>query len=114
MPNVPPANIVAMFDTALMYGSYESIRLRTKVSNSQCRVRSHRLSTATTRCSTPFAAWAGWGMMDRGRGGRPHMYRQPPHAQLPEIRDLLAEYGMEVCHVIPRTVPLPVAPSVDE
>ena len=34
-------------------------------------------------------------------GGRPHMYRQDLHAQLPEIRDLLAEYGMEVCHVIP-------------
>ena len=34
-------------------------------------------------------------------GGRPHMYRQDLHAQLPEIRDLLAEYGMEVCHVVP-------------
>lgn len=34
-------------------------------------------------------------------GGRPHMYRQDLHAQLPEIRDLLAESGMEVCHVIP-------------
>jgi protein FrlC len=34
-------------------------------------------------------------------GGRPHMYRQDLHAQLPEIRALLAEYGMEVCHVVP-------------
>jgi protein FrlC len=34
-------------------------------------------------------------------GGRPHMYRLDLHAQLPEIRDLLAEYGMEVCHVVP-------------
>ena len=34
-------------------------------------------------------------------GGRPHMYRQDLHAQLGEIRDLLAEYGMKVCHVIP-------------
>lgn len=34
-------------------------------------------------------------------GGRPHMYRQDLHAHLPEIRDLLAQYGMEVCHVIP-------------
>lgn len=34
-------------------------------------------------------------------GGRPHMYRQDLHAQLPEILDLLAEYGMTVCHVIP-------------
>jgi fructoselysine 3-epimerase len=34
-------------------------------------------------------------------GGRPHMYRQDLHAQLPEIRDLLAEYGMEACHIIP-------------
>lgn len=34
-------------------------------------------------------------------GGRPHMYRQDLHAQLPEIRDLLAEYGLAVCHVIP-------------
>ena len=34
-------------------------------------------------------------------GGRPHMYRQDLHAQLPEIRDLLAEYGMAVCHVVP-------------
>ena len=34
-------------------------------------------------------------------GGRPHMYRQDLHAQLPEIRDLLAQYGMTVCHVIP-------------
>lgn len=34
-------------------------------------------------------------------GGRPHMYRQDLHAQLPEIRDLLAEHNMTVCHVIP-------------
>lgn len=34
-------------------------------------------------------------------GGRPHMYRQDLHAHLPEIRDLLAEYNMAVCHVIP-------------
>ena len=34
-------------------------------------------------------------------GGRPHMYRQDLHAQLPEIRDLLAEHRMEVCHVVP-------------
>jgi protein FrlC len=34
-------------------------------------------------------------------GGRPHMYRQDLHAQLPEIRDLLSEYNMQVCHVIP-------------
>jgi protein FrlC len=34
-------------------------------------------------------------------GGRPHMYRQDLHAQLREILDLLAEYGMEVCHVVP-------------
>jgi fructoselysine 3-epimerase len=34
-------------------------------------------------------------------GGRPHMYRQDLHAQLPEIRDLLSEHGMEVCHVVP-------------
>jgi len=34
-------------------------------------------------------------------GGRPHMYRQDLHSQLPEIRDLLDEYGMEVCHVVP-------------
>ncbi len=34
-------------------------------------------------------------------GGRPHMYRQDLHAQLPELRDLLAEYDMAVCHVIP-------------
>jgi fructoselysine 3-epimerase len=34
-------------------------------------------------------------------GGRPHMYRQDLHAQLHEILDLLAEYRMEVCHVVP-------------
>jgi fructoselysine 3-epimerase len=34
-------------------------------------------------------------------GGRPHMYRQDLHAQLREILDLLAEYGMEACHVVP-------------
>jgi fructoselysine 3-epimerase len=34
-------------------------------------------------------------------GGRPHMYRQDLHAQLSELRDLLAEYNMAVCHVIP-------------
>ena len=34
-------------------------------------------------------------------GGRPHMYRQDLHAELPEIRDLLAEYRMEVCHFVP-------------
>ena len=34
-------------------------------------------------------------------GGRPHMYRQDLHAQLREILDLLAEYKMEVCHVVP-------------
>ena len=34
-------------------------------------------------------------------GGRPHMYRQDLHSQLSEIRDLLGEYDMTVCHVIP-------------
>ena len=34
-------------------------------------------------------------------GGRPHMYRQDLHAQLGEIRDLLAEFRMEVCHIVP-------------
>ncbi len=34
-------------------------------------------------------------------GGRPHMYRQDLHGQLSEILDLLAEYNMAVCHVVP-------------
>jgi fructoselysine 3-epimerase len=34
-------------------------------------------------------------------GGRPHMYRQDLHQRLHEILDLLAEYNMAVCHVVP-------------